>query len=44
VIVALLATLKAGEWLGVVAVVALAVPIYVLRARRSIPAAAPAGD
>jgi amino acid transporter len=44
VILGLLATLTAGEWLGVVAVQAVAIPIYLLRARRNVPVAAPAGD
>jgi amino acid transporter len=44
VILGLLATLTAGEWLGVVGVLAVAIPIYLLRARRNVPVAAPAGD
>ena len=44
VILGLLATLTAGEWLAVVAVLVVAIPIYLLRARRNVPVAAPAGD
>lgn len=44
VILGLLATLTAGEWLGVLAVLAVAIPIYLLRARREVRLAAPAGD
>jgi APA family basic amino acid/polyamine antiporter len=44
VIVALLATLRPREWLAVLAVFGIAVPIYLLRARRNVPFVAPAGD
>jgi amino acid transporter len=44
VILALLATLTTAEWLGVLAVLAIAVPIYLLRARRNVALATSAGD
>ena len=45
VIVALLATLQAGEWLAVLAVLVAAVPVYLLtRTRRNTPLPEPAGD
>lgn len=45
VIVSLLATLQLGEWLGVLAVLVAAVPVYAFtRTRRSAPAAAAVGD
>ena len=45
VIVSLLVTLQLGEWLGVLAVLVAAVPVYAFtRSRRGAPAAATAGD
>jgi amino acid transporter len=45
VILALLATLQLGEWVGVLAVLVAAAPVYVVtRSRRGAPAAAAVGD
>ncbi|HKN64698.1 MAG TPA: amino acid permease [Gemmatimonadaceae bacterium] len=45
VIISLLATLQLGEWVGVLAVLVAAAPVYVVtRSRRGAPAAAAVGD
>jgi len=45
VIISLLATLQLGEWVGVLAVLVAAAPVYVItRSRRGAPAAAAVGD
>lgn len=44
VILGLLATLTTGEWLAVLAVLAIAIPIYLLRARRNVALATSAAD